>query len=63
MTRGGRSVQAAAGAQEQTGTDSTAGRDHLDLPRLQALVVALVLRVKKGLGGMCLGGDSVVRNG
>jgi hypothetical protein len=46
---GARSVQAAAGAQEEAGSESTADREHLDLPRLQALVVALVLRVKKGV--------------
>ena len=45
-------VEAAAGAEEQAGADGAADRDHLDLPRLQALVVALILRVKERLRGM-----------
>ncbi len=40
-------VEPAAGAEEQAGADGAADRDHLDLPRLQALVVALVLRVEE----------------
>jgi hypothetical protein len=45
-------VEAAAGAQEQAGADRAADRDHLDLPGLQILVVALVLRVEGGFGRM-----------
>ena len=56
-------VEAAAGAEEQAGADGTADRDHLDLPRLQALVVALILRVKERFGGMRLGRDGMVRDG
>ena len=35
--------EAAARAQEQAGADGAADRDHLDLPGLETLVVALLL--------------------
>jgi hypothetical protein len=53
-------VEPAAGAEEQAGADRAADGDHLDLPRLEALVVALVLGMKKVFGGVCLGRDRMV---
>ncbi len=60
---GARGVEAAAGAEEQAGADRAADGDHLDLPRLEVFVVALVLGVQGSLGGMRLGRDRVVRDG
>ena len=39
--------QPSAGPEEQPGSDGTADRDHLQLPRFEALVVAGVLTVQR----------------
>ena len=55
-------VEPAAGAEEQAGTDRAADGDHLDLPRLEVLVIALVLRVEGRFGGVRVAAvDDVVR--
>ncbi|MNI21057.1 hypothetical protein D3C73_745600 [compost metagenome] len=56
-------VESAAGAQEQARADCAADRDHLDLARLEVLVIAGVLLVEGFLAGVRLGRDRVVRNG
>ena len=64
MIEGGSgSGEAAARAHEQAGADGAADRDHLHLPGFQALVVALVLGVKRRLGGMGMRGNGVVGDG
>ena len=63
MTRDGPGgVEPAAGAEEQAGADRAADGDHLDLPRLQALVVALVLGVEGRLRSMRLRPDSLLQS-
>jgi hypothetical protein len=55
-------VEPAAGAEEQAGADRAADGDHLDLPRLEALVVALVLGVKGCFRSMRLRRDCLVQS-
>ena len=55
--------QAAAGAQEEPGADGAADGDHLDLPGFEALVVALILGVEGGFGGMGMRRNGVVGDG
>ena len=50
-------VQAPAGAEEEPRADRTADRDHLDLPRLEGLVVPLLL------AGEVLHGEHLVADG
>ena len=54
-------VQPATGAEEQAGPDRTADRDHLDLPRLEVLVITLVLRMQRRLGGMRMAAIGLVQ--
>ncbi len=49
-----RRIEAASGTQEQAGADGTADGDHLDLTRLQALVIARVLGVEELFSGVRL---------
>lgn len=50
--RGAGRGQPATGTHEEPGADSATDRDHLDLSGLEALVVALILDVEGGFGGM-----------
>ena len=52
--------EAATGAEEQTGADRAADRDHLHLTRTQSLVIPLVLEVN-GRGGDRLGSAAGAR--